>query len=125
MAKLSSEMAMISPGLSTDEAQTGLVSIMKAYSIDVDDVTREILDNINIIGNSFATSNAEIITGLSKSSAAMATMGSSLEENIGLFTAAQSVIQDASTVGNALRSISMRIRGLPFVAPIYGNIYAA
>lgn len=125
MAKLSSEMALISPGLSTEDAQSGLVSIMKAYSVEVDDVTRKILDNINIIGNNFATSNAEIITGLQKSSAAMAAMGSTFEENVSLFTAGQSIIQDASTVGNALRSISLRIRGSIFVASIYRNVYAA
>jgi TP901 family phage tail tape measure protein len=125
MAKLSSEMALISPGLSTEDAQSGLVSIMKAYSVEVDDVTRKILDNINIIGNNFATSNAEIITGLQKSSAAMAAMGSTFEENISLFTAGQSIIQDASTVGNALRSISLRIRGSIFVASICRNVYAA
>lgn len=87
MAKLSSQLALISPGLSTDDAQKGLISVAKAYSVDVDDITRKILDNINIVGNNFATSNAEIIAGLQKSSAAMAAMGSSLEENIGLFTA--------------------------------------
>ncbi len=41
----------------------------------------------------------------------MAAMGSTLEENIALFTAAQEVVQDDSKVGNALRSISLRIRG--------------
>ena len=110
LAKLSSQLALISPGLSTDDAQKGLVSVAKAYSVEVDDITRKILDNINIVGNNFATSNAEIITGLQKSSAAMAAMGSSLEENIGLFTAGQTIIQDASTVGNAIRSISLRVR---------------
>lgn len=69
------------------------------------------MSKINIIGNTAATSNDEIVTGLEKSSAAMALMGSSLEENIALFTAGQEIIQNDSQVGNALRSISMRIRG--------------
>ena len=34
----------------------------------------------------------------------------SLEQNIALFTAGQEIIQDASKVGNAIRTISMRIR---------------
>lgn len=38
-------------------------------------------------------------------------MGSTLDENIALFTAGQEIIQDASKTGNALRSMSMRIRG--------------
>ena len=50
MAQLSSQFASISPGMSTDEAQEGLVSIIKAWGLDVDDVEREIMDNINTLG---------------------------------------------------------------------------
>ena len=63
------------------------------------------------IGNTAGTSNAEIITGLSRSAAAMSAMNSTLDENIALFTAAQEIIQNDSQVGNAIRSISLRIRG--------------
>lgn len=111
MAKLAAKFAAISPGVSIDEATTGLVSVMKAYGIEVEDVLDGVMSKINIIGNTAATSNQQIITGLQNSSAAMATMGSTLEENIALFTAAQEITQDESKVGNALRSISMRIRG--------------
>lgn len=61
--------------------------------------------------NTSATSNLQIVNGLQKSSAAMAAMDSTLEENIALFTAAQEIIQDDSSVGNALKTVSMRIRG--------------
>ena len=61
--------------------------------------------------NTAGTSNEQIVTGLQNSASAMASMGSTLEENIALFTAAQEITQDASKVGNALRTISMRIRG--------------
>ena len=54
--------------------------------------------------NTAATSNDEIVQGLQKSASAMAAMGSSLEENIALFTAGQEIIQNDSQVGNALRS---------------------
>lgn len=111
MAGLSAQFNAISPGTSIDEATKGLVSMMKAYDIEAEDVLDSIMSKINIIGNTAATSNAEIIEGLQDSSAAMAAMGSTLEENIALFTAAQEITQDASKVGNALRSISMRIRG--------------
>lgn len=111
MAKLAAKFAAISPGVSIDEATTGLVSVMKAYGIEVEDVLDGVMSKINIIGNTAATSNQQIITGLQNSSAAMAAMGSTLEENIALFTAAQEITQDESKVGNALRSISMRIRG--------------
>lgn len=111
MSKYSSLFKSISPGMSAETANTGLVSIMKAYGIDASNVLDDVISKINIIGNTAATSNDQIVTGLEKSSAAMALMGSTLEENIALFTAGQEIIQNDSQVGNALRSISMRIRG--------------
>ncbi len=111
MAKLSSQFASISPGLETDDATNGLVSVMKAFDKDVDDVKDGIMSKINIVGNNFATSNAEIVTGLSKSSAAMAAMGGSFEETVALFVAGQEILQDENSMGTALRSISMRMRG--------------
>lgn len=111
MAKLAAQFAAISPGVDIGTATTGLVSVMKAYGIEAEEVLDGVMSKINIIGNTAATSNAEIINGLKNSSSAMAAMNSTLEENIALFTAAQEITQDDSKVGNALRSISMRIRG--------------
>ena len=111
MAKYSSQFASISPGMNVDEATTSLVSIMKAYDVDVDNVLDGIMSKINDIGNKFGTSNTEIAEGLKKSSAAMAAVGGTLEDNIALFTAGQEIVQDASQVGNAIRSIALRIRG--------------
>lgn len=110
MAKLSSQFASISPGMDVDEATTSLVSMMRAYDVEVDDVLDGIMSKINDIGNKFGTSNAEIAEGLRKSSAAMAAVGGSIESNIALFTGAQEIVQDASQVGNAIRSIALRVR---------------
>lgn len=111
MARLSAQFAAISPGADINQATTGLLSTMKAYGIEVEDVLDGIMSKINIVGNTAGTSNAEILTGLSKSAAAMAAMNSSLDENIALFTAAQEIVQNDSQVGNAIRSISLRVRG--------------
>ncbi len=111
MAKFSSQFASISPGMDVDEATTSLVSMMRAYDVEVDDVLDGIMSKINDVGNKFGTSNAEIAEGLRKSSAAMAAVGGTIESNIALFTGAQEIVQDASQVGNAIRSISLRIRG--------------
>lgn len=111
MAKLAAQFAAISPGVSIEESTTGLVSVMKAYGIKAEEVLDGVMSKINIVGNTAATSNAEIINGLQNSASAMAAMNSTLEENVALFTAAQEITQDDSKVGNALRSISMRVRG--------------
>lgn len=111
MAQYSSKFASISPGMGVDEAQEGLVSIIKAWDLDVDQVEREVLDNINTLGNKFAESNADLVQGMKRSAAALAATGTSYQEAFALFTGAQEVLQNAEVGGRALRSISMRIHG--------------
>lgn len=111
MAQYSSMFKSISPGMDIDTATSGLVSIMKAYGIEANDVLDGVMSKINEVGNTAATSNDQIVEGLQRSSAALATMGTGLDESIALFTAGQEIMQDASQVGNALKTISMRVRG--------------
>lgn len=110
MSQYSSMFKSISPNMNIDEATNGLVSIMKAYGIEAEDALDGIISKINIVGNEFATSNSDIVAGLQNSAAAMAVMGTSLEETIALFTSAQEITQNASKVGR-------------IVAQIFGNKY--
>lgn len=50
MAELSSKFASVSPGMSTDQSTDYLVSTMKAFGIETDEVERKIMDNVNRIG---------------------------------------------------------------------------
>lgn len=111
MSQYSAMFAKISPGMDIDTATSGLVSVMKAYGIEAEDVLDGVMSKINAVGNSAAESNIDIVDGLQNSASAMAAMGGTLEETIALFTAAQEITQDSSKTGNALRSIAMRIRG--------------
>lgn len=104
MAEMSSMFAAISPDMNVEQAQNGLVSIMKAFDIDPENVLDEILSKVNIIGNTAATSNGEIVTMLEKSSAAMKEANNTLEQTIALETAAVEVTRDASSVGNAFKT---------------------
>ena len=111
MAELSSQFAKISPGTSVEDATDYLVSTMKAFHIDVADVESEIMDAVNRIGNTMATSNQEVGEMLKRSSAAMAAANNSLAETIALESAAVQITRNAETTGTAFRTISMRIRG--------------
>lgn len=111
MAELSSKFASISPDMDVSTATDGLVSIMKAFDVEVEDVERKILDNINRIGNTAATSNGEIVDMLKRSSAAMKEANNSLEETIALETAAVEITRSAETTGTAFKTVAMRIRG--------------
>lgn len=124
MAKYSSMFASISPGMDIDSATDGLVSMMKAYDIgndNPDDVLDGIMSKINVIGNTAATSNAEIVNMLSKSSSAMAEANNTLEETIALETAAVEITRDDDSVGTAFKTVAMRIRGYDEETESYTN----
>lgn len=117
MAELSSQFASISPGMDLDTATDGLVSSMKAFDIEVSNVERDIMDNINRIGNTAATSNDEIVDMLTRSSAAMAAANNTIQETIALETAAVEITRNAETTGTAFKTLSMRIRGRQLLPP--------
>lgn len=104
MAKLSSQFAAISPGMNVEESTNSLVSTMKAFGIEADSVLDGIMSKVNVVGNNFALSNADVMTALKNSSAAMAAANSTFEETVALITAGQEIAQDSSKVGNALRT---------------------
>lgn len=110
MAKLSSQFASISPGMSVDESQSGLVSIMKAWSINPDQVKSEIMDPINKLGNTMALSNQDIVEGMERSAAALAAVGTSVQDGLAMFSGIQEVLQNAEKSGTALRSVALRVR---------------
>ena len=110
MAKLSSQFASISPGMNTDTAQEGLVSIMKAWSIPVEDVKEEIMSNINQLGNTMAESNQDIVDGMERSAAALAAVGTSYKDAFALFSGMQEVLQSSEKAGTSLRSVALRLR---------------
>lgn len=99
MAALSSQFAAISPGMSLDDATDNLVSTMKAFHIAVNNVESDIMDPINRLGNTMATSNSEIGEMLKRSSAAMAAANNSLAETAALESAAVQITRNAETTG--------------------------
>ena len=111
MAETSSIFASISPGMDISMATDGLVSAMKAFDIEAEDALDGIASKINAIGNTQAVDNQDIVNVLTRSSAAMKEANNTLEETIALGTAATEITRDAEGVGNALKTISMRIRG--------------
>ena len=54
----------------------------------------------------------------------MAEANNTLDETIALGTAATEITRNANSVGTALKTLSMRIRGKHYIASIHGNIYA-
>ena len=111
MAENSAIFAAISPGMDLSSATDGLVSVMKAYGYEAEDVLDGIMSKINSVGNAFAVSNKDIVETLTRSSSAMAAANNTFEETVALATAAIEITRDAASVGNGLKTLSMRIRG--------------
>ena len=96
--------------VSTDEATTGLTSIIKGFNLDVSDA-EHVADVLVEVGQKYAVSAGEMMEAYAKSGAALNATNTSFEKSAGLIAAANAAVQDASTVGTALKTISARIRG--------------
>ena len=97
------------------DATDTLISAMQAFKkegIDAGTYSMQIIDEMNEVGNSYAISTSDLANSLTRSSAALAAANNTLEESIAMTTAANTIIQDPEAVGNALKVVSMRIRGV-------------
>lgn len=61
--------------------------------------------------NNFAISTDGLAEGLKRSASTLVAAGNSFEESIAMLAAGNKVVQDPETLGNALKVLSMRIRG--------------
>lgn len=61
--------------------------------------------------NNYAVSSDGIATALQDSASALMEAGNNLEQSVALVAAANRVVQDPNSVGGALRTISLRLRG--------------
>ena len=92
-----------------DEASASIISTMQAFGIEAENSMR-IVDKFNKAGNEFAISSGGVGDALLNSASALAAAGNSIDESIGLITAANTVVQDPSKVGTTLKTISMFLR---------------
>lgn len=94
---------------SIDDATGSIISTMKAFNMTAEDAAH-IVDAFNEVGNNFAITSGGIGDALTRSAAAMSAAGSTMEESIGLITAANEIIQNPESVGTAMKTLSMYLR---------------
>ena len=97
-------------------ATESLISTMAAFKSEMNgmsntDFAMSIIDVFNELGNNFAISSGGIGEALERSASSLAAANNSLHESAALVTAANTVVQSPEQVGNAFKTISMRIRG--------------
>ena len=95
--------------ISSAESAQFITSQIKAFNLDANDAIT-ILDQLNAVSNNYAVSSTDIATALSKTSSAMATLGNTSQETIGLVTAGtEQLTGQASKVAKGLRTIGLNI----------------
>ncbi len=97
--------------VSDETAVSDIVTAMKAFNIEAKD-SIQIIDKLNNLGNKFAVSSAGLGEGLSKSASALKFAGNDINQTLAMITGGTEIVQDASIMGNALKVLSMRIRGM-------------
>ncbi len=107
LAKETTMYANIS-GVNVNEATTNITGILKAYNIGADGL-EQVLDQMIWVGNNFAISQAEIGEAMNNAASALASNGNTLQEAIGIVTAANASLQNVSKASTAVRTIAARI----------------
>ncbi len=92
------------------KASEALISTMQAFQYTANE-SQHVVDILNEVGNNYAISSDGIATALQDSASALMSAGNNLEQATALVAAANKVVQDPNSVGSALRTISLRLRG--------------
>ena len=111
--ELAKQSAILSTGgfMDVSTATEALTSTLQAFDeISVDNMSQAV-DDFIYVGNNFAITSQDLATSLEKSSAALVAAGNSFAEAQALEVAGNTILQDADTVSNALKVLSMRLRG--------------
>lgn len=119
LSKLSSMYANVGE-VSDNTAVSDMVTAMKAFNIQASDA-ESIIDQLNILGNNFATSSADLGEGLSNSASSLATAGNDLGHSLAMLTGMSEITQSAPEAGNALKILAMRVRGYDEETDSYTN----
>ena len=91
-------------------ANESLISTLQGFKMTAEEAIH-VIDSFNEVANTEAIDSAGIGEALQRSASSMYAAGNTLEETIGLITAANAVVQDPDSIGTAYKTISMRIRG--------------
>lgn len=92
--------------VSVDEATTGMTSIIKGFNMQTDDA-EHVSDVLVEVGQKYAVSASELMEAFERSGAALNATNTSFEKSAGLIAAANAAVQDASTVGKLVPSITV------------------
>lgn len=98
--------------MNIDDASKALITIQKGFNLNSLEDMNRVMDVANAIGNNYSSTSQNVAEGLRRMGNAMKEAGNSYEQSVGLFVAGNASVQDAEVVGNAIKTITMRLRGM-------------
>lgn len=109
---LSTTTAQLANVAATDAntATTFMTAILKGFNKTASDA-EGIGDILTLVGKKYAISAEELGAALERGGASMAAANNTLEESVALLAAGNAAVQNAETVGTAMKTVTMRIRG--------------
>lgn len=110
LAETTAVLLNVSEFTDATEASEALISTIQAFGYAANE-SMHVVDILNEVGNNYAVSSSGLATALKTSASALMSAGNDLEQSVALIAASNKVVQDPSSVGAALRTIALRIRG--------------
>lgn len=98
----------VGDNMTQESSASGLISTLKGFGKQADEA-KEIVDMANEVANTQPIDTAGIFAGLERSASSMKAANNTLEQTIGLITAANSVVQDPDSVGKRLPTLKVAI----------------
>ena len=106
--------------LDYDEASQNLLTAYKGFQKQLDeDYSNNIVEEVsyvsdilNELDNNYSVTAAGVGEALKRSASAMSVAGNTIQETAGMVTGITEVTQDPEKAGNALKVVSMRLRGM-------------
>lgn len=108
--------------IDNDTAVSDLVTAIRGFRLEAEDAM-SVVDKLDALNNKYATDAKSLGEGLRVSASAMAAANNDLDQTLALLTGATEITQNAQETGQAIKTITMRLRGKLY-ASIQGNLYA-
>lgn len=110
LARVATLYKNVGENMDIDTASSNIISTMQAFGIEADNAIG-IVDSLNEVANRYAVDTSGLGESLKRSASSLEAANNTLDESIAMITAADEIIQNPESTGNALKTISMRIRG--------------
>lgn len=95
-----------------NQATEALVAMSAAYEDAENGLEKmDIVDRLNLIGNNYSIATDGLATALQDSASVLTQSGNDLDQALALITAGNRIVQNPTSVGKGLRTLSLRLTG--------------